>query len=265
MWKSGAMKFEELEAHLRIFETAHDQFVLPGIHMVARLDGRSFTHLTRDVHHFEAPYDAHFRDLMVATAQYLVAESGFQIVYGYTQSDEISLLFHPGESSFGRKMRKYNSILAGVCSAKFSLLLNDFASFDCRISQLPTLDDVIDYFRWRSEDAHRNALNGHCYWLLRKEGQAAQEAAHKLSGLSIAGKNELLFQHGINFNDLPNWQKRGVGVYWEEFEKKGFNPKTQAPVVVQRRRIAVDDDLPAGEKYSDLIRKILVHGHTNSS
>ncbi len=261
---SGAMKFEELEARLRIFETAHDQYVLPGIHIVARLDGRSFTHLTREVHHFDAPYDLRFRDYMVATTQYLLAESGFQIIYGYTQSDEISLLFHPDENSFGRKMRKYDSVLAGECSAKFSLLLEDFASFDCRISQLPMLDDVIDYFRWRSEDAHRNALNGHCYWMLRREGAAAQAATQRLSGLSIAEKNEFLFQHGLNFNDLPSWQKRGVGIYWEEFEKKGFNPKTQATVVAQRRRIVVDYDLPMGERYSELIRKILINQHNIS-
>ena len=36
------------------------------------------------------------------------------------------------------------------------------AAFDCRISQLPSLDLVVDYFRWRGEDARRNALNAHC-------------------------------------------------------------------------------------------------------
>jgi tRNA(His) 5'-end guanylyltransferase len=32
--------------------------VLPEIHIVARLDGRGFTRLTKEVHHFEAPFDA---------------------------------------------------------------------------------------------------------------------------------------------------------------------------------------------------------------
>ena len=35
--------------------------------MVARIDGRSFTRLTKEVHNFEAPFDAKFRDLMVET------------------------------------------------------------------------------------------------------------------------------------------------------------------------------------------------------
>jgi tRNA(His) guanylyltransferase len=249
------MKFEELEARMRVYETIHDQWVLPGIHMVARLDGRGFTHLTRDVHHFEAPYDIRFRDVMVDTVGYLVAESGFQVIYGYTQSDEISLLFHPEENTFSRKIRKFNSILARECSAKFSLLLGDLACFDCRISQLPLATDVVDYFRWRSEDAHRNALNGHCYWILRKEGVSVQTATHSLSGLSIAEKNEFLFRHGINFNDLPNWQKRGVGVYWEDFTKEGWNPQT--PVTAQRRRRRIDYDLPMRDEYDQFIRMLL--------
>ena len=29
--------------------------------------------------------------------------------------------------------------------------------------------------------------------------------------MSVSQKNELLFQAGINFNDLPTWQKRGIG------------------------------------------------------
>jgi tRNA(His) 5'-end guanylyltransferase len=119
------MKFDELEARLRLFETAHDQWVLPGIHMVARLDGRGFTRLTKETHPFETPYDVRFRDYMVATVEYLMGECGFQLIYGYTQSDEISLLFHPDENTFSRKIRKYVSVLAGECSAKFSLLLGD--------------------------------------------------------------------------------------------------------------------------------------------
>ncbi len=150
---------------MRVYETAHDYCVLPGMYMVARLDGRSFTRLTKEMHQFESPFDPRFRDYMVATTEHVMT-CGFRVIYGYTQSDEISLLFHPKEDAFGRKERKYNSILAGEASAKFSLLLNDLTCFDSRISQFPTLDLVIDYFRWRQEDAHRNALNTHCYWTL---------------------------------------------------------------------------------------------------
>jgi tRNA(His) guanylyltransferase len=250
------MMFDELDIRLRIFETAHDHSVLPGIFMVARLDGRTFTRLTKEIHQFEAPYDVKFRDYMIETLKHLMT-CGFRVVYGYTQSDEISLLFHSLEDSFARKVRKFNSVLAGEASAKFSLLLGDLACFDCRISQLPQTVDVIDYFRWRNEDAHRNALNGHCYWALRKDSRSVHEATSQLDGMSVAEKNELLFSHGINFNDLPNWQKRGVGVYWETFEKPAWNPKSEEADVAIRRRLKVDLDLPMRDDYSAFVRDLI--------
>ena len=149
------MKFDELDTKMRVFETAHDYCVLPGIYIVARLDGRGFTKLTKDVHQFKAPYDERFRDYMLDTVEHLM-NSGFDIIYGYTQSDEISLLFYLEDETFNRKIRKVNSVLAGEASAKFSLLLGDMACFDCRVSQLANIQQVIDYFRWRQQDANRN-------------------------------------------------------------------------------------------------------------
>src|SRR5262245_28504924 len=119
------MKFDELDERMRIFETAHDLCVLPGIYMGARLDGRNFTRLTKEIHQFEAPFDERFSDLMLAAVEHLMTASGFRVVYGYTESDEISLLFDLDENRFQRKLRKLESVLAGEASAKFSLLLGD--------------------------------------------------------------------------------------------------------------------------------------------
>jgi len=223
--------------------------------MVARIDGRNFTRLTKETYQFRAPFDEQVRNYMVATISHLMT-CGFRVLFGYTQSDEISLLFDPGEQAFGRKLRKYDSILASEAGACFSLQLGGLASFDCRISQLPTLENVVDYFRWRQEDAHRNALNGHCYWLLRQQGQTAKAATSFLIGLSIADKNELLFQHKINFNDLPNWQKRGSGVYWESYAHIGVNPITNEEVVATRQRLKTDFDLPTRNEYVTFLRDL---------
>lgn len=246
------MKFSDLDKQMRLFETAHDYCVLPGMYMVARLDGRNFTRLTKEVRPFARPFDEGFRDMMIGTASHLM-QAGFNIVYGYTQSDEISLLFHKDEETFDRKLRKLNSILAGEASAKFSTLLGAVAVFDCRISQMPTPGLVCEYFRWRAEDAARNALHAHCYWKLRDEGCSVSEATDRLDALSFSGKNELLFSRGINFNDLPTWQKRGTGLYWEDYLKEALNPITGDKVNALRRRIRVDMELPMKEEYRDFI------------
>ena len=253
------MKFTELDTKMRVFETVHDLCVLPGIYMVARLDGRSFTRLTKEKCSFQVPYDEVFRDYMVSTVEHLM-NCGFKVIYGYTQSDEISLLFDLAEQTFKRKLRKFNSVLAGEASAKFSLLLGELACFDCRISQLPNQEEVSDYFRWRHEDAHRNALNSHCYWCLRNDGKSTTEATEMMGGLSVADKNELLFQHGINFNNIPNWQKRGVGLYWQSFTKTGYNPLNREQVVTMRTQIYRDFDLPMKDKYSQFIQQLISSG-----
>lgn len=250
------MKFDDLDAEMRVYETSVDYCVLPGIYIAARIDGRNFTRLTKETGKFDAPFDVKFRDLMVETTKHLM-NCGFKVIYGYTESDEISLLFDLGIDVFGRKIRKYNSILAGEASAKFSLLFGNIAVFDCRICQLPNEKAVIDYFRWRNEDAHRNALNAHCYWMLRKNGMDKNEATKNIENKSVPEKNELLFANGINFNDVPNWQKRGIGLYWKREEKTGYNPKDNIEVKTERNSLTIDYDLPMRDDYSNFIGKLL--------
>ena len=250
------MKFDDLDTKMRSYEQSLDQYVLPDMYLVARLDGRSFSRLTKEICDFEAPFDVRFRDMMIGTVKSLM-DCGFKVVYGFTESDEISLLFHPEEDTFGRKVRKLNSILAGTASAAFSLQLGQVAALDCRMVPLPNLERVRDYFSWRQEDAHRNALNAHCYWMLRKEGMSVKQATEAITGKSVAFKNELLFSHGINFNDLPSWQKRGVGVFWDNVEKAGYNPITGQQVKAVRRALSVNYELPIGEEYADYVVSFL--------
>lgn len=251
------MNFDELDKKMRIYEQSIDQCILPDMYLVARLDGRSFSRLTKEVCNFEAPFDVRFRDMMVNTVKQLM-DCGFRVVYGFTESDEISLLFHKEEATFGRKVRKFNSILAGQASAAFSLQLGQVIAMDCRLVPLPSIEKVKDYFLWRQEDAHRNALNAHCYWMLRKEGMGAQDATAQLDGKSISYKNELLFSRGINFDKLPAWQKRGIGVFWADVEKTGFNPITKQEVLTTRRELTVEYDLPLGQQYGDMVAAFLV-------
>ena len=257
------MKFEELDKKMRIYEQSLDQIILPEMFLVVRLDGRGFTRLTKEICNFEAPFDIKFRDLMVKTVCQLM-NSGFRIIYGFCESDEISLLFHPDDNTFGRKVRKINSVLAGAASAVFSLELGIPSVFDCRTVPLPTVSRVVDYFMWRQEDAHRNALNSHCYWMLRKEGQSAAVATAMLEGQSTSFKNELLFSRGINFNELPTWQKRGIGVINAAVEKKGINPISGKEESTLRKELSVLYELPLREEYADFISQLITQHKTDN-
>lgn len=246
------MKFNEMDKKMRVYEESLDQTIVPGMYMVARLDGRGFTKLTKETIRYEKPFDKRFSDLMIAVMTELM-NSGFEIVYGYTQSDEISLLFRQDTDVFSRKVRKYNSILAGIASAVATKELGVLATFDCRIIPLPSLDHVVDYFRWRQEDAGRNAINAWCYWKLREEGKSGKAADSKLKCLSFEEKNELLFSMGVNYSQVPCWQRRGVAIWFKPYEKIGVNPKTGEEKTVYRKKIFVDTELPIGVVYEGYV------------
>ena len=62
-------------------------------------------------------------------------------------------------------------------------------------------------------------------------------ATSELEGKSVGYKNELLFQKGINYNDLPSWQKRGIGIYFRDIEKEGYNPVNDEKNRSKKKRI----------------------------
>lgn len=251
------MKFDDLDAKMRHYEKVLDlRFPQYGF-MVARLDGRNFTRLTKeDWPGLAAPFDKAFNDAMVATVLHLM-RCGFEVVYGYTESDEISLLFKYGTASFERKVRKFNSILAGEASAQFSMISGHKGVFDCRMICLPDLDAVEDYFRWRQEDAHRNALNSHLYWMFRRQGLSPTEADKKLLGVSVEHKRIMLQEGGINFNALPHWQLWGVGVRPVQVERRGVNPKTGTEEIGSRNELQADYAIPLGEPYGKMVRGLI--------
>lgn len=250
------MRSTDLDERMRRFETALDTPVPPGFQIVARLDGRGFTRLTKELCQFEAPFDPRFRDLMALAGRHLM-DCGFNVLMAYSESDEISLLFHPDEGNFGRKPRKWISVLAGEASAAFSLALGRVAAFDARLCVLPGREQVADYFRWRMNDAARCCLNGHAYWLLRRQGLSGRAASERLLRLQRADKHELLFQADINFDALPTWQKRGFAVYWVERDRVGRNPLTGESTLARRREIYTDYELPWKEGYDLAIEALL--------
>ncbi|MEL6349645.1 MAG: tRNA(His) guanylyltransferase Thg1 family protein [Myxococcota bacterium] len=248
------MRFADLDARMRAIESADDPQVPMGRFVVARLDGRGFTRLTKQTLDLNRPFDERFWDWMLATATHLTEDSGFSVRFTFTQSDEISLLLDPEDNTFGRKTRKMLSVLAGEASARFTEAAGHRGTFDCRLSVLPNEERVVDYFRWRSADATRNALNAVCYWTLRAEGQTRHQATAALSGITVADKNELLCARGINFNALPLWQRRGCALYREWFDKDAHNPLTGEAVVVRRRKLVVNDALPMKDAFTAFLK-----------
>ncbi len=73
--------------------------------------------------------------------------------------------------------------------------------FDCRVFQVPSLEEAINVLAWREADAVKNSV-----------AMAAQSVySHKqLQGKHRQDMMELLFQKGINWNNYPTHFKRGI-------------------------------------------------------
>ncbi|MCI0572816.1 MAG: tRNA 5'-guanylyltransferase [Myxococcaceae bacterium] len=247
------MKRESLESRMRSREVFHTLRVLPGAWVVLRMDGRGFSHFTEG--RYEKPFDASLHALMVQTTRALVED--FQALYGYTESDELSILLRPDAVPFDREVEKLVSLSAARAAATFSVGASTPATFDSRVWLGASVEDVVDYFRWRQEDAARCALHGWCYWTLRKEGMDVREATMTLHGASVEAKHELLHARGIHFPQLPAWQRRGTGVLWSWHEKQGVDPRSGRTVTARRRHLHTEEELPMKDAYADFLRRLM--------
>lgn len=221
--------------------------VSPSNKIVLRLDGRGFHKLTTTLN-LSKPYDERFRDIMVNTAKQLLNE--FQPHFIYTFSDELNLLLK--EIPFNGRIEKLNSVFASYTSSLFQKELIKIIpnpqvlpiiSFDSRVIPL-TNEKIREYFKNRQDEAWRNCINGHTYWLLR-ESMTKKEANDLINGLKSKDMHELMYnKKNINLSQLPNWEKRGIGVYKTSIEIEGFNPKKQIKTTSFRHKTKIDYDLP---------------------
>lgn len=245
----------QLELAQRKNEWFHGLTIPQGMWAIIRVDGRSFSNLTKNMG-YEKPFDQSFSTMMQSTALDLFVD--LDGVYAYTQSDEISVVLPPDYDLFNRSVEKLVSLSAARASVRFCAYAKvSDAVFDSRIWVGASLSDVIDYMQWRQADAARNALNGWCHWTLIKKGLTSRQANSHLLNMTRGAKHDLLMKHDINFNDLPMWQRRGIGMWWVAYEKEGYNPITDEVVNALRRKIHVKLKLPMKDMYSALIIDVI--------
>ena len=181
--------------------------LLPLLPAIARLDGKSFSAFTEGL---ERPYDSRLSQLMVATTKYLVEETG--ALCGYTQSDEISLLFYSDDAKsqifYAGKVHKMNSVLASMTTAYFNHhklgalpeKRDALACFDSRVWNVPNREEAANTFLWRERDATKNSISMAARMFYSHE---------ELLGRTSNQLQELLHQKGVNWNDYPSFFKRG--------------------------------------------------------
>lgn len=253
---------DELGKRMKEFYEARARTYLPRRTPVAiRIDGKAFHTFTRG---FQKPFDEVLGNSMVRTMEYL-CKNIQGCVFGYTQSDEITLLLIDykqlnSEAWFDYQTQKMCSIAASMATMAFNKFFseevarfrkNKFynekgenqyekylraidkgAVFDARVFSIPK-EEATNLVYWRQLDATRNSI--------QMVGQA------KFSHNELQGKScnmiqdMLLTQRDINWNDYPTRWKRGVA--W----KRSIGVDYDMPILKGEDRKYVDEVIFVGE------------------
>ena len=207
---------------MKMYERAFagDRF-MPMLPVLARIDGRAFHGFTKGL---DRPFDTNYADCMDLTTIDLVKETN--ALMGYTQSDEITLLFYTdnikSQIFFDGRIQKMVSQLGALSTLYFNKYVREYLgeeyvnrmpTFDARVWQVPTKEEAANVFLWRERDATKNSVSmaASCYY------------SHKeMHGKNGNQQQDMLFAKGINWNDYPARQKRGAHLPWKSLS---FYPK----------------------------------------
>ena len=228
-------KKDTLGDRMKHFESCFDYKFIRSLPMIVRLDGRAFHSWTRKTQCVK-PFDHQMMQLMAETTKFL-CENCDGCVLGYTQSDEISLLFFDNNSHdttvwFDRRVQKLVSLTASMASCYFNIH-NPYpvkipAFFDSRAFIIPQ-ENIRDYFIWRQNDATKNSLS-----MLAQSLYSQRE----LTGKKREALQELCWAKGHNWNDLSTGEKRGIAVYKVPVKKNSPYGK------ITRMKFVIDENIP---------------------
>lgn len=237
------MDTSDIAKRMKDYESISKTKLMKRCPVICRIDGKCHHSFTRG---FKKPFDEVYAKSMQDTAKYL-CENLPGVVVSYQQSDEITLVFVDYEELntspyFNYEVQKLCSIIASMATMAFNKFFEDNvqdfgfdccydpdndnfgdeaakgreedyaiyghvymnclgkAMFDARCFNIPK-EEVTNLIYWRQLDATRNSIQ---MW-----GQAnfSHEELQNKSCNEI--QDMLMTQKGINWNDLPIYQKRG--------------------------------------------------------
>lgn len=276
------MDRSDLAKRMKDYESISKTKLMKRCPVICRIDGKAFHTFTRG---FQRPFDEILIKTMQETTKHL-CENIQGCVLGYTQSDEITLVLVDYKELntspyFDYEVQKLCSIIAsmttmafnkifqsnvkkvyenryaekGKCTMPYDLYetynnaINKGAMFDCRVFNIPK-EEVTNNIYWRQLDASRNSI--------QMVGQA-NFSHKKLQNKSCNKIQDMLMTvKGINWNDLPTYQKRGSCCIKEEYQDEDVDIKDG---VYMRTRWIIDKDIPIfrneGREY---IEKLIMVG-----
>lgn len=220
------------------YEEVYNHYLVPGMTFICRVDGTTFHSYTKGM---AKPFDDIINTTMQQTMMALCKDLP-TCKLGYTQSDEITLVFVIDDIVKTQGLLKYRaSKIISIIAAKATKYFNKYffenvqkleknpkafehvvdikiykkklfeATFDCRVFNIPQWD-ILNNIIWRQQDATRNSI--------QMLGQANFTHGELQDKNTSDVQDMLMLQKGINWNNLETYKKRGSCCYRKEVEGK---------------------------------------------
>lgn len=206
-------------------------------YIIVFVDGSNFRTFTKD---YERPFDVIFHKFMVELASDFLTDSDLYPTFSYTHSDEISIVLHKDTDIYNRRAVKILSEAVAFASERFRKITNrDKTKFHGDVIYLDDIQDMYEYFEWRRKDCFRMFINNYSLYKtieFNPKYKNTTTASKFIEKLSFKERIKLIADYGIDIDKLPEWQRQGSTIMFEEYIKEGFNPITEEKVRALRRR-----------------------------
>lgn len=265
---------DSLGDRMKGYENISRNYLTRRIPAIIRIDGKAFHTFTRGM---KKPFDRILMSTMQDVMKYL-CENIQGCVFGYTQSDEITLVLTDYEKIttdawFGYNIQKMSSIAASMASVAFNKFfykaIDDYANTDEALSYLISEDEE----KKKEIKCYLSTLHGAlskgavfdarafsipkdevCNCLIWRQQDATRNSIEAVGQAyfshSVLNKKscnmiqEMLWsQKNINWNDFPTDCKRGTCCYRQP-STEYIETKTGEFIEVSRNRWTIDKDIP---------------------
>ena len=221
-FSKGNANRETLADRMKKYEAVTTEFSLvPRLPIYARIDMRAGHSFCKNL---DKPFDKAYTDAMKAATAYIVEKAN--AVLGYCQSDEASFVWLDStKMPFETRLFKLQSVLASMFTSAFfnaclgtkieskarCITSTSFPSFDCRVCNIPSLDECANMILWRERDSIKNSIT-----LLALEHFSTNQINKKNS----VDKIKMLADIGVDYNStLSPGQRRGFYFRRELYSK----------------------------------------------
>ena len=181
-----------------------------GDFSIIRLDGRDFHVLAEDMS-LERPFDLDFA-LCFVKAGKAVFKNQIRPLFAYLVSDEINFVY--SEEAILSKLDSVSRSLSSQVSLVFHNVIEclsrrkkpffDWSAFRTDRS------GVLLYLSEKQEWAYLNFVRAYAFWIKISLGLTPIQARKSLQSLDSTALKDLIHSSGIDLNEMPLWQHRGI-------------------------------------------------------